>query len=107
VRENPLRRVLTLLDEGKRSGVSDSEPFYMPDPDVFGHSNAYVLFTGFAAKLEMAGLADRFPRDTEVRHAAIELLAQRHQVEDLVEERYLIPEAIEEARYYILERRGH
>jgi hypothetical protein len=36
--------------------VSVSEPFYMPDPDLFGHSAAYPLYTGYATELEEAGL---------------------------------------------------
>lgn len=86
--------------------VSDSEPFYMPSPELFGHSDAYSLFTGYAAKLEDAGLADRFPPDSELRHTAIELLAERHPVEDLVQEPDLIDHAIAEARAIVDERRN-
>lgn len=85
--------------------LSDSEPFYMPSPDLFGHSDAYSLFTGYAAKLEEAGLAGRSPAETELRHIAIELLAERHAVEDLGEEPDLIADAIDEARGILDERR--
>jgi hypothetical protein len=52
--------------------MSDLEPFYFPGPAVFGDEDAYRLFTGFAAKLEAAGLRDRFPRDAELRSVTIE-----------------------------------
>jgi hypothetical protein len=84
--------------------VSDSEPFYLPRPDLFGHEDAYRQFTNFAARLKEAGFADRFPPDTDLRHTAIELLAGRHTVEDLEEEPYLIQYAIDEARAILDER---
>jgi hypothetical protein len=87
--------------------VSDPEPFYMPDPDLFGHPDAYPMYTGYAAKLEEAGLADRFPREADVRKIAIELLAERYAVEDIAGgELYLIDEAIAEARQILQERRN-
>ena len=60
-----------------------SEPFYMPPPALFGHADAYRLFTNYAAKLEAAGLAGRFPEDAELRHAMIEMLAERYAAEDV------------------------
>lgn len=68
-------------------------PFYMPDPSLFGHADAYRLYTSYAAKLEEAGLADRFPAEAELRHIVIEMLAERHAVEDVEE----VPESIDEA----------
>jgi hypothetical protein len=86
--------------------VNDSEPFYMPDPDMFGHSDAYRLFTGYAAKLEQSGLTGQFPPEPELRHAAIELLAERYTVEDVVQEPDLIDRAIAEARDIVDERQN-
>jgi hypothetical protein len=73
-------------------------PFYSPDPDLFGHPDAYPLFTGFAAGLEEAGLAGRFPRETELRHIAIELLAEGSTVEEVMEDPSMIEDAIAEAQ---------
>jgi hypothetical protein len=88
--------------------VSDQEPFYFPSPDLFGHANAYPFFTRFAAELEKAGFRDRFPEDEpEVRHVAIELLAEHHKhVETIEEEPDLIDDAIAEAREILRERRN-
>ncbi len=87
--------------------VSDSEPFYTPSPDLFGHSDAYRLFTGYAAELEKAGLARWFPLDAELRHVAIELLAERrYAVEEVEEEPTLLDDAIEEARGILCEQRN-
>jgi hypothetical protein len=88
--------------------VTDSEPFYMPSPDLFGHGDAYRLFTRFAAELEKAGLADRFPRDEpEVRHLAIELLAEHESyVGNFEDDLGRIDDAIEEARGILRERQG-
>ena len=72
--------------------------FYFPDPDRFGHPDAYSLFTGFAAGLEEAGLAGRFPRETELRHIAIELLAEGSTVEEVIEDPSTIEDAIAEAQ---------
>ena len=66
--------------------MSVDGPFYMPDPELFGHPDAYPLFTGFASRLEEAGLADRFPGEVELRHIAIELLAERSTVEEVEED---------------------
>jgi hypothetical protein len=86
--------------------VSDPEPFYMPDPDLFGHADAYRLFTRYAAELEEAGLADRFPPEAELRHIAIELLAERYAIEDIAGgDLYRIDDAIVEARQILDERR--
>jgi hypothetical protein len=84
--------------------VGDSEPFYLPPPDLFGHADAYREYTNYAARLREAGFADRLPPDTELRHTAIELLAGRYTVEDLEEEPYLIQYAIDEARAILDER---
>jgi hypothetical protein len=84
--------------------VSDSEPFYLPPPDLFGHADAYRQYTNYAARLKEAGLASRFPPDTELRHTAIQLLAEGYAVEDLEEEPYLIQYAIDEARAILDER---
>ena len=80
----------------------------MPDPGLFGHGDAYRLYTTFAAGLVDAGLADRFPRDPEVRKIMIELLAEREAIENLVENPDLIAEVIDEARGVLddLRRRG-
>lgn len=83
-----------------------SEPFYMPDPSLFGHTDAYNLFTKYAARLEAAALTDRFPPEPEVRHIAIELLAERYAAEDVQEEPdSYIPDAVQEARQILAERR--
>jgi DNA-binding MarR family transcriptional regulator len=87
--------------------MSDPEPFYMPDPDLFGHADAYRLYTRYAAQLEEAGLVDRFPPEAELRNIVIELLAERSAVEDLVEgELYLIDSAIVDAEVILEERRN-
>ena len=79
----------------------------MPDPNLFGHADAYRLFTSYAAELEEAGLADRFPPDTELRNIAIELLAERYAVEDIARgELHLIDDAVAEARGILNERRN-
>jgi hypothetical protein len=87
------------------AAVSESEPFYFPSPDLFGHPAAYPLYTGYAAKLEEAGLAERFPPQAALRHIAIELLAEREAVENLLEDTSLIEDAIDEARHILEERR--
>ena len=48
--------------------LSESEPFYTPDPAMFGNRDAFRMFTNYAAELEQAGLADRFPQDAATRH---------------------------------------
>ena len=86
--------------------MSDSEPFYMPDPDLFGHANAYPLYTGFAAELEEAGLRAQFPPEPELRKIVIEILAEgEYTVEDLAEEPDLIDEAVIRAREILEERK--
>lgn len=86
----------------------DSAPCYMPDPGLFGHNDAWRLYTSFAAALEEAGLAERFPADPDIRKVAIELLAEREAVENVEEDPSLIDDAAEEARSIILrERRGN
>jgi hypothetical protein len=77
----------------------------MPSPDLFGHGDAYRLYTRYAAKLEEAGFADRFPADAELRHVAIELLAERYAIDFLEADPTLIDEAIDEARLILEERR--
>jgi hypothetical protein len=83
---------------------AESEPFYMPDPNLFGHSSAYPLFTGYASQLFAEGLAQRFPTDPDVRKVAIELLAERYPVETLLEDPSLIADAIVEACAVLEER---
>ena len=75
-----------------------TEPFYLPNPDLFGDPDAYPLFTAFASRLEAAGLANRFPADVELRHIAIELLAEQTTIEEIELEPTLIDAAIIEAR---------
>lgn len=87
------------------AAVSEFEPFYFPSPDLFGHPAAYPLYTGYAAKLEEAGLAERFPPQAALRHIAIELVAEREAVENLLEDPSLIEDAIDEARHILEERR--
>ena len=73
------------------------EAFYNPEPGTFGHSDAWRLFTTFAAELERAGLAVHFPTDPTVRDVAVELLAERCTVSDVAEHPRLIADAIVEA----------
>ncbi len=77
--------------------MSDPEPFYSPDPDGPGQHDAYAAFTKYAAGLKDAGLERSFPTSPEVRHVAIELLAERYAVEELGEDPRLIADAIVEA----------
>ena len=85
--------------------MSDLEPFYFPDPAMFGHDDAYRLFTGFAAKLESAGLRDRFPRDAELRNVTIERLAEGdYTVEEIASAPRLIDDAIVEAEGIVRDR---
>jgi hypothetical protein len=77
----------------------------MPSPELFGHADAYGTFTRFASELEAAGLVAHFPQDTDLRHAAIELLAEREHVDNVVEDPTLIMDAIEEARGILEDRR--
>lgn len=81
-----------------QSGAVSAEPFYMPEPDLFGHRFAYERYTGYAAELEVAELVDRFPLDPDVRRITIELLADRYVVSDVVENPDLIDAAVDEAR---------
>ena len=87
------------------STLPPEDPFYFPDPDLFRHPDAYPLFTGFAAGLEEAGLAGRFPPEIELRHIAIELLAERSTVEEIEEDPSMIEHAISEAQGILDERR--
>ncbi len=77
--------------------MSVDGPFYMPDPELFGHPDAHPLFTGFASRLEEAGLSGRFPMDVELRQIAIELLAERTTVEEVEADQSMIEHAISEA----------
>jgi hypothetical protein len=63
------------------------------------------MFTSCASKLEEAGLRDRFPADADLRHIAIEVLAERYPVENFDDEPELIDEAIAEAPRILEERR--
>ena len=78
----------------------------MPSPSMFGHADAYRMFTGYAARLEEAGPAGRFPPEADLRHIAIELLAERYASEDVAQDPDdYIPDAIDEARVILEERR--
>ena len=88
------------------SKLPPEDPFYFPDPDLFRHTDVYPLFTGFAARLEEAGLAGRFPPENELRHIAIELLVERSTVEEVEEDPSMIEDAIAEAQG-ILDERQH
>lgn len=93
--------------ESTASNLSPKDPFYSPDPELFGHPDAYVLFTAFAARLEEGGFAGHFPPETELRHIAIELLAERSTVEEVEENPRMIADAIAEAQGILDERRAH
>jgi hypothetical protein len=77
--------------------VVESELFYMPEPALFRNEEAFRLYTEFAAGLVAAGLADRFPRERDVRQTAIEILAERYVVEEVVAEPDVIEFAVLEA----------
>jgi len=78
--------------------MTDPEPpFYFPDPDLVGRQDAHAAFTKYAARLQDAGLERSFPTSAEVRHVAIELLAERYAVEELGGDPRLIADAIVEA----------
>ena len=77
--------------------MSDLEAFYVPTRDMFAHPYAWELYIGYAADLQAAGLVRSFPSDIEVRNCAIELLAERHAVEDVVADLRHIADAIVEA----------
>jgi len=77
--------------------MSDPEPFYVPDPGMFEHDDAYALFTKYAAGLVDAGLEQSFPSDPEIRKIAIELLAERGAVDDAARDPRRIADAIVEA----------
>ena len=70
----------------------------MPDPELFGHGDAYMLYTSYATKLEEAGLAGLFPDDARLRHIAIELLAEREPIENVQDDPTVIRDSIAEAR---------
>ena len=75
------------------------EPFYTPDPSMFGHDDAYRTYTEYAASLVKAGLEDRFPGGADLRARTVELLAERYAVADvLANPDPLIAEAVDEAR---------
>jgi hypothetical protein len=76
--------------------MSEPEPFYLASVDLFG-TDAWHRFASYAADLEKAGLAQRFPSDPGLRNLAVELLAERHPVSDLVDNPRLIADAIVEA----------
>jgi hypothetical protein len=85
--------------------VSDSEPFYVPDDDVIGHSDAHRRYATYAAKLEQTGLASRFPAETDVRHMAIEMLADQASIHAVRDDQNLIDDAVAAARAFLEERR--
>jgi hypothetical protein len=76
--------------------MSQPEPFYAPSADLLGQ-DAWHRFTSYAADLENAGLAQRFPSDPGLRNLAVELLAERSPVGDLIDHPRLIADAIVEA----------
>jgi hypothetical protein len=82
-----------------------TEPFYMPDPALFGHSDAFAAYTRYAAELDEAGLRDEFPIDSELRKIAIELLTERYSVEMVQEDRSLITESVDEAKIILRQMR--
>jgi hypothetical protein len=81
-----------------------SEPFYFPSPDLFANRFAWEAYTKYAADLEEAGLADRFPLEDDLRFITIELLANRYRIEDVVEQPHLIDTAIQDATELLEER---
>lgn len=78
--------------------------FYFPSPDLFGNRFAWESYTTYAAKLEEAGLADLFPPEDDLRYIAIELLANRYRIEDVLEQPHLIDMAIQDAAALLEER---
>lgn len=85
-----------------------NEAFYTPPPSMFGHGDAFGMFTTFAAQLEAAGLRPHFPADERVRHVAIELLVESYgvSVEDVVDDLSLIDRAVQEADAIVAAERG-
>ena len=79
----------------------------MPEPALFRNPDAFRHYTNFAAELEAAGLADRFPSETSVRQTAVEVLAERYAVEDVAQDPALIDDAVLEAHVILDERAGH
>jgi len=77
--------------------MTEPEPFYFPDPGMFGHDDAWRPTASYAAELETAGLARHFPTSPELRHIAIEILAERSPISDVTEDPRLIADAIVEA----------
>ena len=90
---------------GMRSCGPMAEPLYMPDPSLFGHSDAYRLYTTFASELEEAGFRDRLPREPELRNIVIEMLAGREHIDNLIEDPSVIDETIREAEEALAQRR--
>ncbi len=82
----------------------ESDVFYMPEPALFRNPDAFRHYTNFAAELEAAGLADRFPHETDVRQTAIEILAERCTVEEVAQDAGLIDDAVLEAHVILDER---
>ena len=85
--------------------TSEPEPFYLPDADVIGHSDAHRRYAAYAADLEQAGLASRFPAEAQVRHVAIEMLAEQAAIKDVQADTNLIDDTIAAARAFVDERR--
>jgi hypothetical protein len=77
--------------------MSNPAPFYFPGPSTFEHPVALDMYTGYAASLVDAGLERSFPSDPELRAIAVELLTERHSVEDLAADPRRIADAIVEA----------
>jgi hypothetical protein len=62
-----------------------------------GHDDARRATGDYAADLEGAGLARHFPTTPELRHIAIEILAERSPISDVAADPRLIADAIVEA----------
>ena len=72
-----------------------TEPFYLPD--TLPSADEHRLYFAYADELEDAGLRTQFPSDAAIRAATIELLAERHKIDELVARPELIAEAVDDA----------
>jgi hypothetical protein len=100
-RRAPCRVVQAQRDHGC---VAGGEPFYMPAPGLFAHRDAYRRYTAYAANLEAAGLAERFPDYGDLRYVLIELLADRYPVGLARDYPFLIAQLVPEAEAIIARR---
>jgi hypothetical protein len=79
--------------------------FYVPEATLREDSaDACHRYVEFARDLRMAGLADRFPSDAEVRHNTVEMLAERYRVAELVDQPSIVADAIVQVVTAICER---